>query len=285
MKYTLKELISAGNELLRHAGVENAGYDAEALLRFETGHDRQQVFLNRDFPVDEALARRYYALVFRRSAGEPLQYITGEQYFMGHRFAVDPSVLIPRPETEILAEKAIDYVKTYTGAENGIPVVLDLCTGSGALAISIAKACPRTRVIASDISEDALDTARRNAFDLGADCNTEFILSDLFESIDMEFDLIVTNPPYVRTGELPGLQREIREHEPLSALDGGEDGLKYYRLIAAGTKDHLRKGGCLIAEIGMDQARSVSDIFRAAGFAQIEVFQDFAGRSRIIKII
>ena len=313
MGLTVKELIPLGARMLLDgwraatataaaeaataaADAAAAARDAEALLCFQTGFDRQRLFMARDHEVDDASREAYFSLASRRAAGEPLQYITGEQYFMGHRLSVNPDVLIPRPETEILAEKAIEWLNARAGEK----AVLDLCTGSGALAIAIAKACPGARVTATDISKKALAVAMENARALGVATEgaraaavagrVAFIESDLFSSFgsraparDREFDLIVTNPPYIRTDCLAGLQREIRDHEPIAALDGGADGLCFYRRIAAGARAHMRAGACLMAETGHGQAQAVSEILGAAGLSDIETFRDLAGLDRIVK--
>jgi release factor glutamine methyltransferase len=285
MGLTIKELIPIGERILKESGIENANHDAEALLGFEIGFDKQKIFMNWVYEVDDLRSERYFDLVNRRAGGEPLQYITGEQWFMGHRFSVDPSVLIIRPETELLAEKAIDYLQTHERAKD----VLDLCTGSGALAISIAKACPRIRITASDISSQALAVAKKNARDLGVSSRLDFVTSDLFDGIKSgafgkKFDLIVTNPPYIRTSDLENLQKEIREHEPKIALDGGTDGLDFYRRIAKEAGPYLKPGACILTEIGYAQASDVSALFGEAGFSGIEVFPDLSGLDRIIKL-
>ena len=343
MGLTLKEYISIGAKTLADAGVENAKHDAETLFAFATGIDRRSAFLDPERGLDEAPGKSYLRLIERRAGGEPLQYITEEQYFFGYRFHVDARVLIPRPETECLAEMAIEYLLARSAADSGVGAdfglnsetgigsdsgictdfgpgvgpgpghsaagagarlaALDLCTGSGALAVSIAKACPHIKIIASDISEAALEVARGNARDLEVSGNIDFVKSDLFDCFyhggateklhgdateklhgdaTEKFGLIVTNPPYIRTGELDGLQREVRDHEPLSALDGGPDGLDFYRRIAGGARGLMRDGGCLMAEIGHDQARDVSAIFKAAGFQNIGIYQDLAGLDRIL---
>jgi len=284
---TLKNLISSGENALAWAGVENARLDAETLLCFAAGFERQDIFMDPGRGIDDACRENYFNLINRRAAGEPLQYITGEQYFFGHRFLVDARVLIPRPETECLVERAVGYLQAREGAKR----VLDLCTGSGAIAVSISKACPYLEISASDISEQALAVAEENAQRLGVTGNIKFIKSDLFNGLGCDplhdgprekYDLIVTNPPYIRTDELHSLQREIRGHEPLSALDGGADGLAFYRRIAAEARAWLCAGGCLMAEIGYDQARDASVIFKTAGFQTVEIFQDLAGYDRIL---
>ena len=285
MGLTIRELLPLGEKILRDAGVEDFKNSAEALLGFETGFGRTEIFLNQTHEVDETRREAWFGLLARRAAGEPLQYITGEQYFMGHRFSVDPSVLIPRPETELLAEKAIEHLRTHSGAAS----VLDLCTGSGALAVSIAKACPHLRITASDVSAQALAVAGQNAAALGVSDRIDFVQSDLFASLTHEasrigFDLIVTNPPYVRTNDFALLAREIRDHEPVLALDGGADGLDFYRRIAADARDHMLPGACLMTEIGADQGEAVSAIFAAAGFTSIDITQDLNDFDRIIKM-
>ena len=292
MGLTIKELLPIGEKTLKDAGVENYMIDAGTLYCFAAGTDKKELFLNQDSVVNETYKEEYFSLIDRRAAGEPLQYITGEQYFMGHRLAVDPSVLIPRPETEILAEKAVDYLHSYRDAKavldlctgSGAGSVLDLCTGSGALAVSIAIACPDIQGTASDISADALAVAEQNAKDLGVSDRVVFIESDLFDAFGHvnKFDLIVTNPPYIRSGDFAGLAREITEHEPVLALDGGADGLDFYRRIAADARACMNPGACLMTEIGFDQAEDVTAILTDAGFTIIEVIRDYNGLDRVL---
>jgi len=279
---TIKELLPVGEKTLKDAGVENYKIDAEALLGFVSGMDKKDLFLNQDSDVSDSLIYKYFALLSRRKIGEPLQYITGEQYFMGHRFAVDTSVLIPRPETEILAEKAIEYLKSNCDANS----VLDLCTGSGALAISIALACPNVKVAASDVSAAALAVAKQNAIDLGISGRIDFIESDLFAAFGHmnKFDLIVTNPPYIRSEDLSGLTREIKDHEPLSALDGGPDGLDFYKRIATDARTYMNNDACMMTEIGADQACDVTAIFTESGFTIIGIFRDYNDLDRVLMV-
>ena len=315
MGLTYGELLLSGEKILTAAGVEEHSANAEALLCFVFDIDKATLFLNRAAEARSEQSDTFFALIDRRAAGEPLRYITGEQYFFGHRFSVNPSVLIPRPETELLAEKAIEYLRA------GTKTVLDLCTGCGALAVSIAKACPHIRVTASDISEDALSVARNNAAALGVSDRIGFVKSDLFGehkrdgsfcvpalegdadhgdgtfdrpnhanhgdgAFDRpEYDLIVTNPPYIRTGELARLAREIRDHEPLTALDGGDDGLDFYRRIAKDAPGFLRDGAVIMAEIGYDQGEAVPALFIASGFTCVELFKDLNGLDRILTAV
>lgn len=231
---------------------------------------------DRDVTVQEA--RKIYKIVNERLTGRPLWYVIGDTSFCGFTIKVNESVLIPRPETEVLAEEAVKCV--YNSKKVlGSATILDLCTGSGALAIALKKMCG-ANVTASDISEQALSLARENA-QLN-DANIEFIHSDLFENIDGKFDVIVTNPPYVPTAEIEGLQREVKDYEPRLALDGGEDGLELYRRIAEEAKAHLADGGVLLAEVGMGQAQEVAALFEFQGMT-CEIVRDLAGIERIVK--
>ncbi|MDR0875926.1 MAG: peptide chain release factor N(5)-glutamine methyltransferase [Clostridiales Family XIII bacterium] len=278
-------------------------HNKELLLCYVLGIDRAGLFLRQSNgeKLDGADRARYEGLASRVLAGEPVQYVTGEAYFMGHRFAVDPAVLIPRPETEVLCDMAIRDLTALARARasasmpagEGAPAlcVLDLCTGSGALAVSIALAVPEARVTASDISADALSVARMNAQELGASDRIHFLKSDLLADLHgrdgdgapVRYDLIVTNPPYIPTGDIADLQREVRDHEPMTALDGGTDGLDFYRRIAAEAGGFLADGGTLLAEIGWDQGAQVKAALEAAGFFEVSVFQDLAGRDRIVR--
>jgi release factor glutamine methyltransferase len=283
MGISIKELIPVGERILQAGGVEEYKLDAESLLCFEIGFDKKKIFMNWTYEVDDAHVDGYLDKISRRAAGEPLQYITGEQYFMGRRFAVGPTVLIPRPETESLTEKAIQYLAGRRSAN----MALDLCTGSGAIAVSLALKFHSLKVTASDISKEALVTASRNARAHGVAPRIEFVRSNLFSSIKKgglsgkKFDLIISNPPYIRSGDIGELQREIREHEPMAALDGGEDGLDFYRKIAAGAKAYMKKDGCLMLEIGADQGVDVRTILENAEFREAAIFPDLSGRDRI----
>ena len=281
MGLTIKELLPVGEKILEDAGVEDYKTNAEALFCFVAGFDRKELFMNQDREASDTEKEEWLSLINRRADGEPLQYITGEQYFMGHRFSVDFSVLIPRPETELLAEKAIGYIH----ADNRVKTVLDLCTGSGVIAISLAIACPRAKITASDISHGAIAVAVQNAAALEVSDRIAFVLSNLFSSLTgRTFDLIVTNPPYIKTADLRNLAREIKDHEPLSALDGGSDGLDFYRRIAVRVRGFMSPGACLMAEIGENQAEDVSNIFTGAGFASVKVSQDLNGLDRILTV-
>lgn len=216
----------------------------------------------------------------RISPHAPIQYVMGRTEFCGHDFFVDESVLIPRPETEILVETAADLARSALRAAGSIEI-LDLCTGSGNIAISLTKSITDCKIIASDISPDAIRTARRNALRNGVYGRIEFVRSDLFSGINGLFDIIVSNPPYVARHEFPGLQEEVM-CEPAIAIDGGEDGLDYYRRIFASAGAHMKKDGLIVLEMGYGQCRAIEGIITGSGsFELIEVKKDFNGIDRI----
>jgi len=239
---------------LRAAGIENARLEARWLCE--------------DAPDDHTLE----SWVRRREAGEPLQYVEGFAYFMGHKFKVDGRVLIPRPDTEILAEEALKYLQKLS-----VPRVLDMCTGSGALAISIARARADADVTAVDISEDALCVAREN----GGDTQVRFVKSDLFDVVEGAFDVIVCNPPYLTSGDMDELQREVRMEPPL-ALFGGTDGLDFYRRMAEALPDRMQHAAFF--EVGMGQAADVREILLKKVSGRCEIFCDLAGIERVVMI-
>jgi release factor glutamine methyltransferase len=280
----IKEIISVAEKILMENGVKDYKTDAEILLCHEIRYDSRKIFMNWAREIDDEACERYFAAVQSRASGTPTQYLTGEQPFMGYNFAVDERVLIPRMDTETVVEAAADYIR----AQKAIKYVLDLCTGSGAIAISLAKNIPALKFMATDISGDALHVAAHNAERLGVSGRVKFLASDLFNDIPKgfgvkKFDMIISNPPYIRTNILPRLQREIYEHEPMLALDGGEDGLAYYRDIAEEAPGFLTKKGVLFFEIGYDQAEAVEDILRSTGnYAGISVRRDIAGNDRIV---
>jgi release factor glutamine methyltransferase len=280
----IKEIIPVAENILMDNGVADYKTDAEILLCHEIHYDSRKIFMNWSRELDDEACERYFAAVQRRAAGTPTQYLTGVQSFMGYNFAVDERVLIPRMDTETVVEAAIDYIRS----QKAIKYVLDLCTGCGAIAISLAKDISTLKFMATDVSGDALKVASNNAERLGVNGRVKFLKSDLFDDIPKgfgvkKFDMIISNPPYIRTDVLSRLQREIYEHEPMLALDGGEDGLAYYRDIAEEAPDFLTKKGVLFFEIGYDQAEAVDDILRSTGnYAGISVRRDISGNDRVI---
>lgn len=214
-------------------------------------------------------------LIKRVQNGEPVQYIIGKWEFMGKQFIVTPDVLIPRPDTEILCEYATDYIKGINDSVN----VLDLCTGSGCIGISIASDTKNSNVSCADISKEALEIAKKNAQLNNVKIN--FILSDMFSNCGI-YDVIVSNPPYIPTKTIEELAITVKNYEPHMALDGGGDGLDFYKIIAKDAKKHITCGGKLFVEIGYDQRESVSGIFEDNGFCNIEVVRDYGGNDRVI---
>ena len=241
---TISELEKLGSQKLRASGKENSDFDARCLLEFVLNLNPTQYLLNRSEEVDSVCAEKFLSLVERRSNGEPLQYILGKWEFMGLPFYVGEGVLIPRPETEMLVEFALDFLKDKKN-----PVVIDLCSGSGCIAISVAKHLPNAKVYAVEKSDLAFPYLKKNIW-LNCVFNVSAVHGDIFDSTllsDIKPDLILSNPPYIRSPEIASLQSEVR-NEPSMALDGGEDGLIFYREIANGWLDRLGTGGAIAVE-------------------------------------
>ena len=268
---TLKELYGQAVEDLDDAGIESPEVDAFYLLEDACGLSRSGYLLNKDRQVKADVAAAYLEMIKRRAAGEPYQYITGKANFLGYDIKVTPDVLIPRLDSEVTAEIALGFVKEGTR-------VLDMCTGSGCLAVAIKKERPGAEVSAADISEAALEIARSNATAHGA--NVTFTRSDLFGNVDGVFDVIVSNPPYVTEEEYGHLSREVREHEPMLALVAGKDGLDIYRRLIPKAREHLK--GELVLEIGCRQAEAVGELLKENGYTDIRVHKDLAGLDRVV---
>lgn len=277
---TWQQLLEEGIHRLEEAGVADAKLDAWYLMEEISGLDMSRFLLCRNEevkPADAGLEEAYQAALSRRSLGEPLQYITGKASFMGYTFEVSPEVLIPRQDTETLCETALERLKQKEG-----PVrILDLCTGSGCILISLVLLGEAVSGVGADISEKALEVARGNALRL-CPGKTRFVRSDMFADIRGRFNMIVSNPPYIRSGDIPGLMREVAGHEPLQALDGGEDGLAFYRILAGRAGSYLVPGGELIMEIGYDQAADVTGLLKEAGWSDISVIKDLPGHDRVV---
>jgi release factor glutamine methyltransferase len=266
--------------ILSNAGIENPERDAELALSHCLGIER--VILYRDNPgISDEMNAQIDACLKRRTGREPLQYILGYTEFYGLKIKVGTGVLIPRPETELLAEEAIKTISKCK-FQNANFKILDLCTGSGCIALALAEAFPDARVYGTDMSADALGYAKENA-GLNNIKNITFLKGDLFKPVkDMQFDMIVSNPPYIQTDDFKSLQPEIIDWEPVTALDGGEDGLDYYRKIISGAGDYLKENGFLMIEIGMGQSDPIREMAEDEGLADIHVLKDYAGIERII---
>ena len=255
--WTTLKVLTWTKEFLAAKGIENARLEAEWLLCAATGLDRVGLYLNFDKPLDDDELAGYRAMVSRRARREPLQHILGSQEFFGLDFEVTPDVLIPRHDTETLVSEAIARKPDACS-------VLDIGTGSGCIAVVLARQLPAAVVTATDISEAALAVARRNA--VRHEVSVEFLAGSLLEpTAGRRFDLIVSNPPYIPTGDIEGLEPEVRDYDPHRALDGGADGLNVYRKLIPAAQESLNIDGWLLLEIGIGQAAAVSDMFMEAG--------------------
>ncbi|MBP5198523.1 MAG: peptide chain release factor N(5)-glutamine methyltransferase [Lachnospiraceae bacterium] len=270
-----RQLYDFGRGALEKAGITDAAVDAGLLLQYVCGTDRGYLYAHGDSEVSEKDEEAYRDLLEKRSKRIPLQHLTGTCGFMGLDFKVSKDVLIPRQDTEILVEEALK--NTYDGMK-----VLDMCTGSGCILISILNYKNDCKGLGVDLSEAALDIARENADRLIPDKDFEFIKSDLFEKVEGKFDVIVSNPPYIRTDEIETLEPEVKDHEPRMALDGEGDGLIFYRRIAKECLPHLNGGGYLIFEIGYDQGSEVKDIMVGENFKDVTIVKDLAGLDRVV---
>ena len=285
-------LVKEGEYRLAKAFCMDAKIDAEELYCFLTGMDKVALFLRANEEVDPETEKKYFDLIARRAERIPLQHITGTQEFMGHTFKVSPDVLIPRQDTETLVEEAARTIQstpkeklTFMEKLRGVKEweVLDLCCGSGAIGISLAKICSNIKVAASDISSAAIKVATENADNLRA--KIKFVEGDMFAPhAGKKFDMIVSNPPYIRTAMISILQEEVKTHEPLGALDGGRDGLEFYKIIVAQAADHLKPGGFLMLEIGHDQGEDLRKMLKDDGrYTPAEVIKDLPGKDRVVK--
>lgn len=265
------ELLENARSYLGEKGIAEARTDAWLLMEevFEIG--RSWYFVHGEMVPDPEKAIYYWKLVEQRGRRIPLQYLTKRTWFYGLPFTVSEHVLIPRQDTEILVEEALKHVKPGMR-------ILDMCTGSGCVLLAILANCKQVSGIGVDLSEKALDVAEKNAEDL--QIPAEFFQSDLFEKVDGMFDVIVSNPPYIRTDVISSLMPEVRDHEPLMALDGKEDGLYFYRKILAQTGRYLRPGGWICFEIGFDQGEDLRSLMKAQGLERIEIVKDLAGLDR-----
>lgn len=296
MRMTLSELLVWGETKLKEAGIAEARSDAWFLLEYVTGIDRAKYLCDRECFCEEEQVKQYQRLTERRMTHMPLQYLTGEQEFMGLSFLVNEYVLIPRQDTEVLVEEVLKFLKP------GMKV-LDMCTGSGCILISLAHYCRLGRAVGADLSWEALKVAKRNAernkeenknkkqngTEKGIQNGSlseqeeemEWLCTDMFEKVKGQFDCIVSNPPYIATAVIETLAEEVKEHEPLGALDGMEDGLYFYRILASQAGKYLSPGGMLYLEIGYDQGEAVLELLRENGFYNVQIKKDLAGLDRV----
>lgn len=269
----IEEVLQKATIKLKDNNIEEARSKARRLLAFTLEMSKEQIIIHNKEELTIEQENSYNEYVARIIIGEPIQYIIGKQEFMGIDFKVNPSVLIPQPDTEILVERTIEILKHLKE-----PKVLDLCTGSGAIAVSIAKYVPNSIIFASDISKQALEIARQN----DNENKVNFVHSNLFENIDGEFNVIVSNPPYIKTSEIQRLSKEV-QNEPLLALDGGQDGLFFYREIIKQAHKYLEEQGYLCIEIGEDQKEQVITLINNCSYYKnIQAFKDLSGHDRVI---
>lgn len=286
---TYSDLYKEGAMALKEAGIAEAELTARLLLEHVMNTDRNTLYAHGDMEVPSGKITQFRDFIGKRADRIPLQHLIGTVGFMGLTFAVNEHVLIPRQDTECLVEEALIHVMDGDR-------VLDMCTGSGCILLSIMKYKNDICGVGSDISKEALEVARKNyeaiflnnelTEDADTDRSFELINSDLFSDFSKEyensFDVIVSNPPYIRPDVIKTLEPEVKDHEPMLALDGGEDGLDFYRKITEGAKSYLKKGGYLLYEIGYDQAKAVKEIMENNGFMEVKVIKDLAGLDRVV---
>lgn len=270
----IKNLLIFGTKYLKDNNIDEANLKCKILLASILKVSKEYLIIHDLEELAENIVTEFKNKIEEIKNGKPIQYITNKQEFMGLNFYVNENVLIPQPDTEILVEEVISKMK-----QNVSSTVLDLCTGSGAIAISIAKNIDGLTVFASDISDKALEIAKKNARDNNV--QVEFILSDMFKNINIKFDCIVSNPPYIEDNIIKTLPKEV-QNEPYIALAGGEDGLKFYRIIAENAKKFLKENGFVAVEIGYDQKDKVMQIFENEGYKNIYSKKDFGGNDRIV---
>ena len=271
----LSELYGLFVDTLNKSGFAEPESDSRLIFEYIAGIDRVKLTLEGDRELEPGVEEKLKAALDKRLTHMPVQYITGYQNFMGLEFMVSKDVLIPRMDTETLVEEVLRL-----GLSN--VRVLDICTGSGCILLSILKYVYGSSGVGVDISDGALGVAEANSEALGIDAT--FIKSDMFENIpkDERFDIVVSNPPYIRSDVIGTLMSEVKDYEPLLALDGSEDGLKFYRIIADEASEYLNNGGMLFLEIGYDQGAEVSALLSAAGFMDVEVIKDLSGLDRVV---
>lgn len=283
---TFHELLTQGTQLLMNAGIEEARLDAWLLLEYTADISRAWYYAHPEAEVNEEIVSEYLSLCQKRAEHIPLQHLTHQACFMGYDFYVDERVLVPRQDTEVLAEEALHQLRNIRN-----PRILDMCTGSGCLLLSLLMEIPDATGIGVDISEAALAVAERNRKNLELEKRAVLVQSDTFSgdyfqknsgNISLEYDMLISNPPYIPTEDIGKLMEEVRFHDPVLALDGREDGLYFYRRITEQAGKYLKPGGWLMYEIGCEQGADVSAIMQGEGFAEVAVKKDLAGLDRVV---
>ncbi len=283
---TFHELLTQGIQLLMNAGIEEARLDAWLLLEYTADISRAWYYAHPESEVNEEIVSEYLSLCQKRAEHIPLQHLTHQACFMGYDFYVDERVLVPRQDTEVLAEEALHQLRNIRN-----PRILDMCTGSGCLLLSLLMELPDAIGTGVDISEAALAVAERNRKNLELEKRAVLVQSDTFlgdyfqknsGNISLEYDMLISNPPYIPTEDIGKLMEEVRFHDPVLALDGREDGLYFYRRITEQAGKYLKPGGWLMYEIGCEQGTDVSAIMQGEGFTEVTVKKDLAGLDRVV---
>lgn len=283
---TFHELLTQGTQLLMNAGIEEARLDAWLLLEYTADISRAWYYAHPESEVNEEIVSEYLSLCQKRAEHIPLQHLTHQACFMGYDFYVDERVLVPRQDTEVLAEEALHQLRNMR-----TPRILDMCTGSGCLLLSLLMELPDATGTGVDISAAALAVAERNRKNLELEKRAVLVQSDTFSgdyfqknsgNISLEYDMLISNPPYIPTEDIGKLMEEVRFHDPVLALDGREDGLYFYRRITEQAGKYLKPGGWLMYEIGCEQGADVSAIMQGEGFTEVAVKKDLAGLDRVV---
>lgn len=275
----IKELLNYGKKLLKDNDIEDADIISKVLLEYILNIDKTRLIIDQDINVEEYNKDRYYFSLIEIIGGTPVQYITNKQEFMKLNFYVDENVLIPQPDTETLVEKVIEIAKNINE-----PEILDICTGSGCIGTSISKNVIDAHITMSDISENALNIAKKNYQNNILKEDAIFIKSNMFENIQNSFDIIVTNPPYIESKIIETLPEDVKK-EPHIALDGGEDGLDFYRILIKESMNYLKPQGYLCMEIGYNQKETIEELVCENGnYEEIESIKDISGNDRVIII-
>ncbi len=276
---TIREILNEATRSLEAVDIPSARLDAEVLLSFCLKRDRLDFFKNPEIKISKAQLTRFQKLLARRIKWEPVAYITGRKEFWSFVLEVNKNVLIPRPDTEIIVEEALGVCQTLKQ-----PRVLDIGTGSGAIALALAKEIPQSKIVATDISAAPLAVALKNASNLGLTKQVEFLQSDLFKSIEGIFDIIVSNPPYISDQEYQELPAGVKDYEPKKAFWAGQTGVEFYEKLVYQSKNHLKINGWLLLEIGAKQEASVRRIMENCEYYEnIDIKKDYAGLPRVIK--
>ncbi len=273
----IEELLRYGKEKLEKQKVEDTSIISRILMQYVLKIDRNKLIINKNDNVDINKENEYKEYIEKIIKGKPVQYITNNQEFMKLNFYVDENVLIPQPDTEILVEEVIKSIDIMENIE-----ILDMCTGSGCIGISLAKNIKNTKVTLVDISKEAIEIAKKNAIQNGVENKVTFIQSDMFENVKGKFDIIVSNPPYIKTDIIQTLDKQV-QNEPHIALDGGEDGLDFYKMLINEAHKYLKKGGKIFLEIGYDQKQKVESLAKQSKhYKKIETIKDLSQNDRVI---